>query len=63
MRYELVARAYRDLAETSGRLAQIDRLAALFAVTPAELLPTVAMLCLGRIAPDFAGAAGRARHR
>jgi DNA ligase-1 len=55
MRYELMAQAYRDLEGASGRLAQIDRLAALFAQTPAELLPTVAVLCQGRIAPDFAG--------
>ncbi len=55
MRYELMARAYRDLERASGRLAQIDRLAALFEQTPAELLPTVAVLCQGRIAPDFAG--------
>jgi DNA ligase 1 len=55
MRYELIAQAYRDLEQARGRLAQIDRLAALLEQTPVALLPTVAMLCQGRIAPDFAG--------
>jgi DNA ligase 1 len=55
MRYEIVAEAYRDLEAASGRLALIDRLAELFRQTSAELLPTVALLCQGQIAPDFAG--------
>src|SRR5262249_21444830 len=55
MRYEIVAEAYRDLERATARLELIDRLAALFAETPATLLPTVALLCQGRIAPDFAG--------
>ena len=55
MRYEIVAEAYRDLEQASGRLAMIDRLAGLVGQTPAELLPTVALLCQGQIAPDFAG--------
>src|SRR5512132_2261727 len=55
MRYEIVAEAYRDLEAASGRLQMIDRLAELFRQTPDELLPTVALLCQGQIAPDFAG--------
>lgn len=55
MRYEIVAEAYRDLERLSGRLALIDRMAALLADTPADLLPTVAYLCQGQIAPEFAG--------
>ena len=55
MRYETVAEAYRDLEQTSGRLALTDRLAALLAATPADLLPTVCYLCQGLIAPEFAG--------
>jgi DNA ligase 1 len=55
MRYEIVAEAYRDLESASARLALIDRLAALIEATPAEQLPTVALLCQGTIAPDFAG--------
>jgi DNA ligase-1 len=55
MRYLDVADAYRDLEGSSGRLALIGRLAELFAATPPELLPTVALLCQGQIAPDFAG--------
>ncbi len=55
MKYEIVAEAYRDLEQSSGRLALIDRLAALLAQTPAELLPTVCYLCQGLIAPEFAG--------
>ena len=55
MRYQTVAEAYRDLEQASGRLALIDRLAALLAATPAELLPTVCYLCQGLIAPEFAG--------
>jgi DNA ligase 1 len=55
VRYEIVAEAYRDLEAASARLALIDRLATLFRQTPAELLPTVALLCQGQIAPDFAG--------
>ena len=55
MRYEVVAEAYRDLEGSTGRLALIGRLAGLFAETPPELLPTVALLCQGQIAPDFAG--------
>jgi DNA ligase-1 len=55
VRYEIVAEAYRDLEAASARLELIDRLARLFRETPDELLPTVALLCQGQIAPDFAG--------
>jgi DNA ligase-1 len=55
VQYEIVARAYRDLEASTARLALIDRLAALLAQTPAELLPTVCYLCQGMIAPEFAG--------
>jgi DNA ligase-1 len=55
VRYEIVAAAYRDLEAASARLALIDRLADLVRQTPDELLPTVALLCQGQIAPDFAG--------
>jgi DNA ligase-1 len=55
VQYETVAEAYRDLERAGGRLALIDRLAALLARTPAELLPTVCYLCQGLIAPQFAG--------
>jgi len=55
VKYEIVAEAYRDLEQTSARLALIDRLAALVTATPAELLPTVCYLCQGLIAPEFAG--------
>ncbi len=55
MKYEIVAEAYRDLEEISGRLALIDRLAALVGQTPAELLPVVCYLAQGLIAPEFAG--------
>jgi DNA ligase 1 len=53
--YEVVAEAYRDLEQASGRLMLIDRLAALLAQTPQEVLPTVCYLCQGQIAPEFAG--------
>ena len=52
MRYETVAEAYRDLEQVSGRLALIERLAALLAQTPARLLPAVCYLCQGLIAPE-----------
>jgi DNA ligase-1 len=55
MRYQIVAEAYRDLERASARLELIDRLAALIAETPNNLLPTVCYLCQGTIAPDFAG--------
>ena len=55
MRYQIVAEAYRDLEAASARLELITRLADLFRQTPDELLPTVALLCQGQIAPDFAG--------
>jgi ATP-dependent DNA ligase len=55
VRYQIVAEAYRDLEAASARLALIERLAALVRQTPDELLPTVALLCQGQIAPDFAG--------
>ena len=55
MQYETVAEAYRDLEQASGRLALVERLAALLATTPAELLPVVCYLCQGLIAPEFAG--------
>jgi DNA ligase 1 len=55
VRYEIVAETYRDLEQATGRLALIDRLAGLFTQTPNDLLPTVALLCQGQIAPDFAG--------
>src|SRR5215467_15524803 len=55
MKYQIVAEAYHDLEQASGRLAMIDRLAALLADAPAEVLPTVCYLCQGLIAPEFAG--------
>ena len=55
MKYEIVAEAYRDLEQATARLALIDRLAALLAQTPTELLPMVCYLCQGMIAPQFAG--------
>ena len=55
MEYEVVAEAYRDLEQASGRLMLIDRLATLLAQTPEELLPTVCYLCQGLVAPEFAG--------
>ncbi|MFL6127688.1 MAG: ATP-dependent DNA ligase [Mycobacteriales bacterium] len=55
MRYEIVAEAYGDLERATGRLALIERLAALVRETPADLLPTVCYLCQGLIAPEFAG--------
>jgi hypothetical protein len=51
VKYEVVAQAYRDLEQASGRLMLIDRLAALLAGTPQELLPTVCYLCQGLVAP------------
>jgi len=55
VQYEIVAEAYRDLERASGRLELIDRLAALLAQTPTELLPTIVYLCQGQIAPEFVG--------
>jgi len=55
VKYEIVADAYRDLEQASGRLALIDRLAELVTQTPAALLPVVCYLCQGLIAPEFAG--------
>ena len=55
MRYRIVAEAYRDLEQVSGRLVLTERLAALLAETPDGLLPTVCYLCQGLIAPEFAG--------
>ena len=55
MQYEVVAEAYRDLEQATGRRVLIDRLAALFAQTPTDLLGTVCYLCQGLIAPEFAG--------
>ena len=54
MDYEIVAEAYRDLEQATGRLALIERLAALLTQTPAKLLPVVCYLCQGLIAPEFA---------
>ena len=54
MKYEVIAEAYRDLEQASGRLTLIDRLAALLAETPQDLLPTVCYLCQGLVAPEFA---------
>jgi DNA ligase 1 len=55
VRYEIVAEAYRDLERATARLELIDRLAELIRQTPDDLLPTMVMLCQGKIAPDFAG--------
>src|SRR5690348_265017 len=55
MEYLVVAEAYRDLEAVSGRLALIERLAALVDQTPDTLLPVVCYLCQGQIAPEFAG--------
>src|SRR5215203_2954706 len=54
VKYEVVAEAYRDLEQASGRLILIDRLAVLLAQTPEELLPKVCYLCQGLVAPEFA---------
>jgi DNA ligase-1 len=54
VKYEVVAEAYRDLEQASGRLMLIDRLAALLDATPQELLATVCYMCQGLIAPEFA---------
>jgi DNA ligase 1 len=53
--YQTLAAASRDLEQVSSRLALIDRLAELLRQTPAGLLPRVVYLCLGEIAPAFAG--------
>jgi DNA ligase-1 len=53
--YEVVAKAYRDLEQATGRLMLIDRLATLIGQTPQELLPTICYLCQGQVAPEFAG--------
>jgi DNA ligase-1 len=55
VRYQIIAEAYRDLEAATARLELIDRLAGLVRQTPEGLLPTVALLCQGQIAPDFAG--------
>src|SRR6266852_9558123 len=55
VQYQTIAEAYRDLEQAGGRLALTERLAALLAQTPDELLPTVCYLCQGLIAPEFAG--------
>ena len=55
MRYEIVAGDLSGPGAGHGGLALIDRLAGLFRQTPDDLLPTVALLCQGQIAPDFAG--------
>jgi DNA ligase 1 len=55
VKYEIIAAAYRDLEQVSGRLALIDRLAVLVEQTPAELLPVVCYLAQGLIAPEFEG--------
>jgi len=55
VRYLIVAEAYRDLEQASGRLVLIERMAELVTQAPAELLPTVCYLCQGQIAPEFAG--------
>jgi DNA ligase-1 len=55
VRYQIVAEAYRDLEQASGRLALTGRLAELLAQTPDELLPVMCYLCQGLIAPEFAG--------
>ena len=39
MEYEIVAEAYRDLEQATGRLALIERLAALLAQTPPRCCP------------------------
>jgi DNA ligase 1 len=54
VKYEVVAEAYRDLEQASGRLMLIDRLTSLLALTPQELLPTVCYMCQGQVAPEFA---------
>jgi DNA ligase 1 len=54
VKYEVVAEAYRDLEQASGRLILIDRLAGLLVQTPEELLPDVCYLCQGLVAPEFA---------
>jgi DNA ligase 1 len=54
VKYEIVAEAYQDLEQATGRLMLIDRLASLLALTPQELLPTVCYMCQGLVAPEFA---------
>ena len=54
MKYEVVAEAYPDVEQATGRLMLIDRIAYLLALTPQELLPTVCYMCQGLVAPEFA---------
>jgi len=54
VKYQVVAAAYRDLEQASGRLILIDRLAVLLAQTPEGILPQVCYLCQGLVAPEFA---------
>ena len=51
MEYQTVALAYQDLEAAGGRLALIDRMAALLGETPDDELATVCYLCQGQIAP------------
>ena len=55
MDYAVVAEAYRDLEAAGGRLALIDRMAALLGEMPDDELATVCYLCQGQIAPEHAG--------
>ncbi len=54
MDYAVVAEAYADLEQATGRLVLIDRLAELLRQTPDAVLPTVCYLCQGLVAPEIA---------
>ncbi len=55
MDYRVVAAAYEDLEQATGRLELIARMARLIADTPAEELPTICYLGQGLVAPEYAG--------
>ncbi len=55
MPYALVARSYREIEATPGRLAMTRLLVDLFRQTPPAVLDKVAYLTQGKLRPDFAG--------
>ncbi len=53
--YAVVARAYREIEATPGRLGMTRLLVDLFRQTPSAVLVQVAYLTQGKLRPDFAG--------
>ncbi len=55
MKYRTLAEFYREIEQTTSRIAMMEALARLFRQSPAELIDEIVYLSTGRIAPEYTG--------